>query len=136
MPSDQEGPAAAAHVPRVAVVDVDRRVQTALAEVLRVAGLDVVGTAGDVGAALRLLAAGADVLIIDPRLPDLAAGEALVTSIARGWPSVRVVIMGWGDGGESRITDGDAAFVTKSAQAEDFVAATLAACGFGPSREA
>jgi DNA-binding NarL/FixJ family response regulator len=128
MPSDANGAVPGAHVPRVVVVDLDRRVRTALAEMLRVAGLDVVGTAGDVAAAISLVAGGAEVLVVDPRLPDLAAGEALVRSVERDWPSVRVVIMGWGDAGESRITNNVASFVTKSAHPDDFVAATLAAC--------
>jgi DNA-binding NarL/FixJ family response regulator len=113
----------------VAVVDLDRRVQAALAEALRVAGLDVVGTAGESATALALMAAGADVLVIDPRLPELADGHALVDSIATHWPEVRIVIMGWGDTGESHKSNKSvAAFVTKSARAEDFVAATLSAC--------
>ena len=117
--------------PRVAVVDLDRRVQAALGEALRVAGLEVIGTAGESASALALLATGADVLVIDPRLPDLADGRALLESVAHHWPDVRIVIMGWGDTGDSHIANGSvAAFVTKSARAEDFVAATLAACGF------
>jgi DNA-binding NtrC family response regulator len=114
---------------RVAVVDLDRRVQAALAEALRVAGLDVIGTAGELGAALALIANGTDVLVLDPRLPELADGHALVRTVAREWPQVRVVIMGWGDTGESPMHDHAVAFVTKSARAEEFVAATLAACG-------
>ena len=117
--------------PRVAVVDLDRRVQAALGEALRVAGLEVIGTAGESASALTLLATGADVLVIDPRLPELADGRALLESVAHHWPDVRIVIMGWGDTGDSHIGNGSvAAFVTKSARAEDFVAATLAACGF------
>ena len=116
--------------PRVAVVDLDRRVQASLAEALRVGGLDVVGTAGESASALALMAAGADVLIIDPRLPELADGHALVDSVAAHWPEVRIVIIGWGDTGDYRMGNKSvAAFVTKSARAEDFVAATLAACG-------
>ena len=112
-------------------MDLDRRVQAALAEALRVAGLEVIGTAGESATALALMADGADVLVIDPRLPDLADGRALVESVARHWPGVRIVVMGWGDNGDSHIGNGTvAAFVTKSARAEDFVAATLAACGF------
>jgi DNA-binding NarL/FixJ family response regulator len=115
--------------PRIAVVDLDRRVQSALAEALRVAGLDVIGTAGESGTALNLVATGADVLVIDPRLPDLADGHALMARISRQWPEIRIVIIGWGDSGESPVGNNVVAtFVTKSARAEDFVAATLAAC--------
>jgi DNA-binding NarL/FixJ family response regulator len=112
---------------RVAVVDMDRRVQQSIAEVLRVAGVDVVGTAGDVRAALELIAVERPtVLLIDPRLPDVHAGAALLSSIALGWPAIRVVLMGWSDTGEQTVNA--AAFVSKSAQPEEFVAAALAAC--------
>jgi DNA-binding NarL/FixJ family response regulator len=116
------------HTPRVAVVDADRRVQQSLAELLRVAGVRVVGTAGDVRAALELVSAeDPAVLLVDPRLPDLDAGLALLSSVSLGWPSIRIVVMGWSDAGESRLPDG-ISFVSKSAPTEEFVSATLAAC--------
>jgi len=115
---------------RVAIVDIDRRVRTALAEVLRVAGLEVIGTAGEARTALRLVGRGTDILVVDPRLPELSDGRALVETIAREHPQVRIVIMGWGDVGDSNIPVGSAAFVTKSAKPEEFVSATLAACGY------
>ena len=108
----------------------DRRVRDALAEVLRVAGLQVVGTAGEANGALSLISRGADVLVMDPRLPELADGKALVDRIATEWPAVRVVIMGWGDLGDSPMIANTSAFVTKSSKPEDFIAATLAACGY------
>ena len=116
------------HATRVAVVDADRRIQQSLAEVLRVAGVDVVGTAGDVRAALELVSARSpEVLLVDPRLPDLDAGSALLSSVSLGWPSIRIVVMGWSDGGESRVPDG-VRYVSKSAPSDEFVTATLAAC--------
>ena len=116
------------HAPSVAVVDADRRVQQSLAEVLRVAGVDVVGTAGDVRSALELMnAREPGVLLIDPRLPDLDAGTALLSSVRLGWPSTRIVVMGWSDSGESRMPE-VSTFVSKSAPSEEFVAAAIAAC--------
>lgn len=116
------------HGQRVVVVDADRRVQQSVAEVLRVAGVDVVGTAGDVRAALELISTKRPtVLLIDPRLPDLDAGVALLSSVGLGWPSIRIVVMGWSDAGESRLPE-SAAFVSKSAQPDDFVSAALTAC--------
>jgi len=115
--------------PRVAVVDLDRRIQTSLAEALRVAGLEVVGTAGESATARALVASGADVLLLDPRLPELADGLALIDSVIASWPRVRIVVMGWADDGESPIGGDGLAFVAKSLRAEEFVAATLAACG-------
>lgn len=112
---------------RVAVVDADRRVQQSVAEVLRVAGVEVIGTAGDVRAAMELVETRKPtVLLVDPRLPDIDAGRALLSGISLGWPSVRVVLMGWTD--ETDGMPADAAFVSKTAQPEEFVAATVAAC--------
>jgi DNA-binding NarL/FixJ family response regulator len=119
----------AARPPAVAVVDLDRRVQLALAEAMRVAGVDVVGTAGDFATALKLLANGAQVVLVDPRLPDIATGRALMSTIGRDWPAVRIVVMGWGDSGESAMVDGVRSFISKSASPEEFVAAALEACG-------
>ena len=127
MPPQYNAPARAQGSPRVGIVDIDRRVQTALADVLRVHGLDIVGAAGDAQSALELVHGGADVLIVDPKLPDLATGQALVTSVIAEWPSVRVVIMGWGDSGDSRLGREAAGFISKSAPPEQFVAAAIAA---------
>jgi len=112
---------------RVAVIDADRRVQQSIAEVLRVAGVEVIGTAGDVRSAMELVESGhPSVLLVDPRLPDIDAGRALLSGIALGWPGVRVVLMGWTD--EPDGMPADAAFVSKTALPEEFVAATVAAC--------
>jgi len=115
--------------PRIAVVDADRRVRTSLADVLSVAGAEVVGMAGDVRSALALAeSAGPDAVLVDPRLPDLEAGLALVSSLRIGWPDLRVVLMGWADDGESRLHDAGVSFVPKSAGAEESLAAALDAC--------
>ena len=113
---------------RVLVVDADRRVQQSVAEVLRVAGLDVVGTAGDVRSALELVSSlRPAVLVVDPRLPDVEAGASLLSSVAPGWPGTRVVVMGWSGDGAVDLPLVNA-FVPKSAAPEDFVTATIAAC--------
>lgn len=113
---------------RVVVVDLDRRVQQSIAEVLRVAGVEVVGTAGDVRSALKLIEdEQPTVLLMDPRLPDVRAGDALLSSVALAWPRMRVVLMGWADTTD-RPAAANLSFVSKSAQPEDFVAAALAAC--------
>jgi DNA-binding NarL/FixJ family response regulator len=118
-----------ASLTRVAIVDADRRVQSSLAEVLRAAGVSVVGTAGDVRGALELIEDhAASVLVIDPRLPELDAGQALLSSIRLRWPEVRVVLMGWADPSEGGELTTAAPYVTKSALPEDFVTATVAAC--------
>jgi DNA-binding NarL/FixJ family response regulator len=79
---------------------------------------------------MRLIEAGARVLVVDPRLPELADGQALVERVSASWPDVKIVIMGWGETGDSRIARSATAFVAKSVPPEEFVAATLAACGY------
>src|SRR3712207_4432122 len=89
---------------RVAIIDMDRRVRAAIAELLQAAGVEVVGTSGDPAHATDLLEQGAEILIIDPRMPDLATGQAFISSVNRTWPKVQVVVIGWSDAGESRVT--------------------------------
>ncbi|HET6380934.1 MAG TPA: response regulator [candidate division Zixibacteria bacterium] len=117
--------------PRVAVVDADRRVQQSIAEVLRVAGVDVVGTAGDPRAAMALVNdLRPSMLLVDPRLPDLDAGEAFLRSVMAAHPGMRIVLMGGSPPADSRLAG--AAFISKPAPAEEFVAAALAVCRAGP----
>jgi DNA-binding NarL/FixJ family response regulator len=121
--------------PRVLIVDADRRIQQSLADVLRVTGkVRVIGSAGDVRDALERVAdLQPDVVILDPRLPDLQAGTALLTSINLGWPAIRVVLTGWDDdgGGELARAAGVCAYVGKSAPPEEFVSAVVTACAEG-----
>lgn len=117
--------------PRVVIVDADRRVQQSLSDLLGVSGeVDVVGRAGDVRAALkeveRLLP---DVVLVDPRLPDLEAGEALIGGMARAWPSMRIVLTGWsGPEGHGRPGESGSRYVSKGSSPEAFVTAIVDAC--------
>ena len=63
--------------PRVVIVDADRRVQQSLSDLLGLTGkIAVVGRAGDVRAALEEVERSEpDVVLIDPRLPDVEAGD-------------------------------------------------------------
>jgi DNA-binding NarL/FixJ family response regulator len=117
--------------PRVAVVDADRRVQQSLADVLRVTGgVVVVGSAGDARSALALIGHELhNVLVLDPRLPELQAGTVLVSEVLSSWPSTRIVVTGWGDDGEQpELAAAVSVFVSKSASPEKFVAAVIEAC--------
>lgn len=119
-------------IPRVAIIDADRRVQQSLAEALRISGkVEVVGTAGDVRSALEMVALRQPtVVLVDPRLPDVAAANSLLNGIDMGWPECRVVLMGWSDPVEDPALAGRAAaFVPKHAQPEEFLDAVLNACG-------
>jgi len=119
--------------PRVVIVDADRRVQQSLRGVLRVTGqVEVVGTAGDVRGALELIEnKRPDVVIVDPRLPDVDAGAALLRSIALAWPSIRIVATGWAADALD-VSGHGICFVAKSALPDEFVSAVVSACGDGP----
>jgi DNA-binding NarL/FixJ family response regulator len=117
--------------PRVVIVDADRRVQDSLADLLGVSGdLMVVGRAGDVRSALEIVErTQPDAVLIDPRLPDIEAGEALMTGLALAWPELRVVLTGWADvDGHSLPSAPRSRYVSKSASPDAFVAAIAAAC--------
>lgn len=118
--------------PRVVIVDADRRVQQSLADLLGVSGeVQVVGRAGDVRAALELVEQELpDAVLVDPRLPDVEAGLALVAGLARAWPSMRVVTTGWSDTeGHAPLGSSETTYVSKSASPEQFAAAIVDACG-------
>jgi DNA-binding NarL/FixJ family response regulator len=113
------------------IIDADRRVQASLSEVLRLTGrVRVVGSAGDVRQGLELVEREhPDVVIVDPMLPDLAAGEAFLSGVRLAWPATQIVVTGWGDRHEQPAIAGSvAAFVSKSGSPEQFVAAVVEAC--------
>lgn len=117
---------------RVVIVDADRRVQQSLADLLGVAGgVTVVGRAGDVRAALEEIErTRPDVILVDPRLPDVEAGRALIAGAQRAWPSLQIVLTGWGPSATDGLEAADLApSVSKDASPEAFTAAILDACG-------
>ena len=118
--------------PRVVIVDADRRVQQSLADLLAVnGGVNVVGRAGDVRGALEIVErTDPDVLLVDPRLPDVEAGRALIAGVRRAWPSLQVVVTGWGpSAGDGELGADLVPSVSKDASPEAFTAAILEACG-------
>ena len=122
---------AVASSPRVVIVDEDRRVQQSLADLLRLTGrVDVVGRANDVRSALELVEReDPDVIIVDPRLPDLDAGAALVSSLERSRPKMRIVLAGWSVTPEQpELLTGACSYVSKNGSPEDFIAAVVDAC--------
>jgi DNA-binding NarL/FixJ family response regulator len=117
--------------PRVVIVDADRRVQQSLSDLLRVTGqVEVVGGAGDVRAALDVVdRAQPDAVLVDPRLPDIEAGIALINGLVRAKPSLRIVLTGWADTeGHGPMADRRTHYVSKDGSPEEFVAAIVDAC--------
>jgi DNA-binding NarL/FixJ family response regulator len=117
--------------PRVVIVDADRRVMQSLADLLAVSGeIAVVGGAGDVRSALELVEQKQpDVVLIDPRLPDVAAGMALVGGLSRARPDLRIVLTGWNDTVGHAAPTASTCYVSKSASPEEFASAIVEACG-------
>ena len=124
-------PTALTASPRVVIVDEDRRVQQSLADLLRLTGrVNVIGRASNVRTALELVEReNPDVLIVDPHLPDLDAGAALVSSLERARPSLRIVLAGWSVTPEQpELLSSACSYVSKNGSPEDFISAVVDAC--------
>lgn len=109
---------------RVLVVDADRRVRQSLGGLIDLAeDLHVVGSASDPASALAILDADrADVVLMDPRLPEIEAGLALLVELHRRWPALALVAMSCSeDLAPPSLRNGALAFVTKSAQPEALI---------------
>ncbi len=115
---------------RVLIVDADDRVRESLSGLLGIGGrLVVVGAAGGPGPALELVASvGPDVIVVDPRLPEIDAGLAFIRRLRAVAPSVRVVVMGAYDGLDQGSMAGVAdGFVRKTFRPTELVTAVEAA---------
>jgi len=117
--------------PRVVIVDDDRRVQQSMGDLLRLTGrVNIVGSAADVRSALDLVErVNPNVVIVDPRLPDLEAGAALVASLGRARPGMRIVLAGWSVTPEQpELLSGACSYVSKNDSPEEFISAVVDAC--------
>ena len=115
---------------RVVVVDGDDRVRESLAGLLCIGGrLEVVGSAGQTEPAMDIvMATRPDIVVLDPRLPDVEAGLSLIRRLRESAPGVRVLVMGGANATErddlARSADG---LVRKTFRPTDLVAAVIAA---------
>jgi CheY-like chemotaxis protein len=84
---------------RILVVDADRRVRAALSSLIGLAaGLELVASVGHVAAAMeRLDSTAVDVLVVDPKLPDVDAGLGFVRVVRERWPRIGIVVLSWTD---------------------------------------
>lgn len=82
---------------RVVVVDADDRTRESVAALLRICGrFRVVGSAGHLEDAIRLVEElHPDVVLMDPRLPDVAGGVTLIRAIHRVGAGARILAVGW-----------------------------------------
>ena len=114
---------------RVLVVDADDRVRESLTGLLTIGGRClVVASAGQVGPALDLaIDHQPDVVIVDPRLPEVDGGIAFISRLRASAPSIRILAMGWSDTLEADVLDGGAdGFVRKTFRPSELLAAVVA----------
>ena len=80
----------------VLIVDSDERVRESLAGLLQIGRrCVVVASAAEPARALELISQHRpDVVVLDPRLPEIDGGRILVAAIREQWPSIRVVVLG------------------------------------------
>lgn len=124
--SDDEPPAEPV---RVLVVDADDRTRESLSGLLAIGDqLEVVGSAGLPTRALALVAsARPDVVIVDPRLPEVDGGIAFIARLRALAPEVRILAMSWSDSLEHAALHGGAhGFVRKTFRSSELVAAIIA----------
>jgi DNA-binding NarL/FixJ family response regulator len=122
-------PAAAAAPLRVLLVDPDDRVRESLAGLLRIGQRClVVGSAGTAEAALRLAGESApDVVVVDPRLPGVDAGSALIANLREIAPTARVLVLNWSDTADR--TTGADAYVRKTFRPHELIDAVVSTSG-------
>jgi DNA-binding NarL/FixJ family response regulator len=123
----ESGPAARV---RVVLVDADDRVRESLCGLLCIGErVDVVGSTGRPETALDLVVATRpDIVVLDPRLPDVDAGLSFIDRLHAMAPDVRVLVLSTTEpddrGDLAAVADG---FVRKTFRPSDLVAAVLAA---------
>ena len=80
---------------RVVVVDADDRVRESVSRLICIgARLEVVGTAGEPDPALEVVrSTRPDVVVVDPRLPEVDSGLEFLRNLRQTAPDVRVLVM-------------------------------------------
>lgn len=114
---------------RIILVDSDDLVRESLTGLLGIGRrVQVVGAAGETGHALRLVGTlQPDVLVVDPRLPELQAGLAFIEQARRLAPAAAVLVIGSADIVEQAAARvGVDACVRKTFRPDDLTAAIFA----------
>jgi DNA-binding NarL/FixJ family response regulator len=123
-------PDARSDVPlRIVVVDADDRVRESLAGLLAIGDqVLVIGSTGLAETALALAREQRpDVVVVDPRLPEVDGGMSFIGELRACCPDIRVLAMSWSDALERPAMDGGAhGFVRKTFRPTELIAAILA----------
>jgi DNA-binding NarL/FixJ family response regulator len=121
---------------RVVVVDADDLVCQTVAALLAIGDrIEVVGIAGQAGPALDLaLSARPDVVLVDPRLPDLEGGLAFIRRLHEVSPGVRVLVVCSPEFlDRAAAAEGVDGSLRKTFRPDDLTAAIVAASGSTPA---
>jgi DNA-binding NarL/FixJ family response regulator len=115
---------------RILVVDADDRVRESLTGLLAIGDqVLVVGSSGQAQIALALAHEHhPDVVVVDPRLPEVDGGVSFIAQLRASCPDVRVLAMSWSNALERPAIDGGAhGFVRKTFRPTELIAAIVAA---------
>jgi DNA-binding NarL/FixJ family response regulator len=82
---------------RILIVDADRRVRDSLTDLIRCeTQLETIAAVGSPAAAVEAVERWTpDVVVIDPRLPDVDDGLGLLQRLRHDAPSTRILVMSW-----------------------------------------
>jgi DNA-binding NarL/FixJ family response regulator len=114
---------------RVLIVDGDDRVRESLMGLLGIGrSVVVVGCAGETGEAISLAEATTpDVVVIDPRLPEIEGGIACIARLRASAPQIPILVMTCPDGNEQAALGGRVdGFIRKTFRPTELVAAIVA----------
>ena len=115
---------------RVVLVDADDRVRESLCGLICIGDrIVVVGSAGQAETALDIVReTHPDVIVLDPRLPDVDGGLSFIERVRASEPGIRVVVMSGADTDDQRdLATAADAFVRKTFRPNDLVAAVVGA---------
>ena len=115
---------------RVVVVDADDRVRESLTRLLEIGDrLAIVGSAGEAGPALEVIEATApDVVVVDPRLPEVDGGLDFIGHVRALVPGIRIVALSGTDTPQlADLTTAADCVCRKTFRAGDLLTAILAA---------
>ena len=115
---------------RVLVVDPDDRIRETLAGLLCIDGqCVVVGTAARADDAIAVaVAMRPDVVLLDPRIPAMNGGRAIIGCLREAVPGVRVLVLNWSEAVGGGLSGEDAdAYIKKTFRPHELIDAVVAA---------
>jgi DNA-binding NarL/FixJ family response regulator len=121
---------------RLLVVDADARTRESMVGILGIRHrFLVIGSTGDVAEAISLVRdRRPDVVIVDPRLPEVPAGVALIRRIRAIEPTAHILAVGWSpDLENAALTAGAHCFMRKSLKPGDLDAAVARCMADAPA---